>query len=258
MNIYLQYINFIIHLNFHFILSLKYLQKYSSIEILCNNTNLLIFDSSSFEISSTIYLKFFINSNSNFDNNVTFEYDYIGTDDISNTKSLRYLIFSSDKTFEIMNNENITIYYYNIEKSKEKISDGFGNNLIISFNCEGKIKIENSMIGSSFTNLSTKTIICLCVGFILLLILLIIIIVFYFKKNMEKSENKEKEKKPKKIKKLNEIETIGQNNNDNNINGISNVNLQQIKHLEWQLEIEKNLILIGLPFQALFKILKKK
>ena len=55
---YSHYFTFLILLTFDLIFSFEFLKKYESIKINCENTNLIIFDSSTFEFPSTIHFKF--------------------------------------------------------------------------------------------------------------------------------------------------------------------------------------------------------
>ena len=229
---------YIIFLIFKLVLSIEYLNKYGSIEIECSDDNLLIFDSSSFPIPSTIYFKFSTNKNSLFDKNISYEYDILlinnninkninNFNDIIEAKStinitadntsynysdnnndnisdntlnenykLRYITFPSDESHEIINNVDNIINYYNIPKNKEKIGNKFGNNLIISFHCEGLLKIEN-IEKDSASSLSTGVIIGIVFGALIAIIIIIIIVYCYIKKNLEKPDSDKKKEKTK-------------------------------------------------------------
>ena len=108
----------ILYLNINIILSIDFLNKYSSIDIYCNSYALLSFDTSDFKIPSTFYFK--VSTNSSLNQAINFEFkDSIDLD--NNYNNLQYMYLPSKELYENNINENITIKYYNIEKNKNKI-----------------------------------------------------------------------------------------------------------------------------------------
>ena len=198
---YSHYFTFLILLTFDLIFSFEFLKKYETIEINCENTNLIIFDSSTFEIPSTIHLKFLTDIHTNVIKmkKLSFEFDFREIKDISKYEELKFLLSPILVFNETIDNEDITAYYYNIEKNEEHLSNGFGNNLLISFDCEGKFKIQNTDRDRT-VKFSTTAIILICLGGVVLLVIIIIIFVCYFKKNMENPQKETKDKKSKTIK----------------------------------------------------------
>ena len=128
---YSHYFTILILLTFDLIFSFEFLKKYETIEINCENTNLIIFDSSTFEIPSTIHLKFLTDIHTNVIKmkKLSFEFDFCEIKDISKYEELKFLLSPTLVFNETIDNEDITAYYYNIEKNEEHISNGFGNNL---------------------------------------------------------------------------------------------------------------------------------
>ena len=65
----------------------------------------------------------------NKDEKIKLQFDFREKNDISKYKELRFLLSLTLVFNETIDNEDITAYYYNIEKNEEHISNGFGNNL---------------------------------------------------------------------------------------------------------------------------------
>ena len=216
MYIKLQCYIFLLYLNINFIFTIEQLNKFSSIDISCDQNEFIIFDSSEFKIPSTLYFK--LSTNSSLEKEIRYEFN--DTIDITNNnidlENLRYVYYPSKETNENYNNEIVIIKYYNIEKKNDHISESSGNKLILQLNCNGIIKIENIKNDVTSKKLSTGAIIgiiCGCVG----AIALIVVITCYYAKYLE-NKNKEGNDKRKlkrnntqknftslKLKKTNEI-----------------------------------------------------
>ena len=128
MKIYWPHLLYILFLSLEFIFSVEYLKKNCAIEIECDNNNILIFDSSTFPIPSTIHFKFSIDSNSFFDKVISFEYDLI---EINNE-----LTEINNELIEVNKNINYTGY----------IDYEYYNENDIETNIENSINISNEKI----------------------------------------------------------------------------------------------------------------
>jgi len=112
MKIFWPYQLFVLFLSFEFIFSFEYLKKYGSKEIHCDNNNIIIFDSSSFPIPSTIYFKFSIDSisNSSFDKVKSYEYDFLEISNEPNEINNNEIIFTTNENYDenntVINTEN--------------------------------------------------------------------------------------------------------------------------------------------------------
>ena len=304
MKIYWPCIIYILFLSLNSIFSIEYLKKFGTVQIICQNNNFLIFDSSSFPIPSTIHFKFSIESNSSFDKIISFEFDLIETNNeftetnnnelietnkklsetnnqlteknngitelingfteinneinytiysvnenygeknseitldnsfiISNKRinknntenanqkyieqnhKFRYVIYPSGESEENIKNIKYNLTYFNIDKNQARVGHKFGNNLLISFNCKGILKIENTKNDLS-SGLSIKVLIIIIAGGLLVIIIIVVLLVFYFKKNMGKKDDKKliKNKTTKKTKNENkEMSQISNNGNN--------------------------------------------
>lgn len=202
MNINLSYIIYIFFFNFKFIFSLKNLNKHESVEVDCNLFNFIVFDSSDFPIPSSIYFKF--TTDSEFITTISFEFfDYINPNNIQRYNDSRFALFPSGESFEMINNVNHSIYYYIVEKNKDHVDKGKGKNLVLNFQCDGMLIIENTENDLSNSGLSTGTIVGIvggCLGFVGIIIF-IIVYRYKYKKNLNNSIKKEKDQKKKKFRK---------------------------------------------------------
>ena len=105
----------------------------------------------------------------------------------------------------MINNVNNSIYYYIIEKNKDHVDKGKGNNLVLNFQCDGMLKIENTENDLSNSGLSTGTIVGIvggCLGFVGIIII-IIVCCYKYKNNLNNSGKKEKDQKKKNLGKKN-------------------------------------------------------
>lgn len=181
MNLYFISVLIALFLNSKFVFAFIYLKKYSSLEIECDTNNFLIFNSSDFAIPSEIYFK--VTSNLTFLKDINYEfYDIIETNNTEIYNNLRYIAFPLAESNKINDNINTSIFYYKIQKDKEHILEGNGDNLLLNLFCEGFLKIENTEKDSSPANISKKFIVGIVIGCVALLLLVICIFIFYWKK----------------------------------------------------------------------------
>lgn len=190
----------ILYLNINIILSIDFLNKYSSIDIYCNSYALLSFDTSDFKIPSTFYFK--VSTNSSLNQAINFEFkDSIDLD--NNYNNLQYMYLPSKELYENNINENITIKYYNIEKNKNHVSNENCKYLIIKFecnDCNSTLKIENIKTDITSKKISTGQIIGIIGGCLGAIGLVITIICCYLKHQVKKNKKKQNQKKSNKNK----------------------------------------------------------
>ena len=193
---------YIIYLCFRFIITIEYLEKYGSKEINCRITNFIVFNSSDFTIPSTLHFK--ISTSSIFVSNISYEfYDIFNINTTKKFQNPRFVLFPASESSEIINQTNFTVNYYNVEKDKNHVIEGDGNNLILNFLCAGILKIENTEQDLSIPGLSTGEIIGIVLGVIGGIAIIIVIIYFCYKyRNKEESINKDNDEEDsnKKIK----------------------------------------------------------
>ena len=203
MYIFSQKYIYFLYFCFKFIISIEYLEKYSSKEINCRINDFIVFNSSDFTIPSTLHFK--ISTSSIFERNINYEfYDIFDNININEKfKNPRFVVFPTLESSEIINQTNFSINYYNIEKDKNHVIEGKGDNLILNFLCGGILKIENTVEDSSVTGLSTEQIIGIVFGVVGAIAIIIVIIYFCYKcKNKEKQENKENDEEADSNKKI--------------------------------------------------------
>ena len=187
-NKYFLYYIIIIFLNIDIILSIEYLSKYGSIEVDGTQNKFIVFDSSG--PSTTFYFKF--SSSSHCENGITYQYeDYIDTSNTNKYNNLRRYSAKKWSSSEVIDGYTYTINYYDIEKSYILGGIGEGKNLIIGFNYEGIVKIENTKkrLYPKSIDLDSGTIvgICFCGLVFIILIFLIILSCYDCKKKLSRS-----------------------------------------------------------------------
>ena len=204
----------IFYLNINFIFSDNRLDKYSSIDIKCEGNDFIIFNSSDFKIPSTLYFK--ISTNSSFDQDIHYDYNeenVIGDNKYNPSFHLRHMHKLTKESKENINNEEIIIRYYNIEKDTKLFSKGNGELLILQIsNCLETLKIENIKEDVTSKKISTGVIIGIilgCVAAIAIVISIFCCYTKYLEKKNKKGDDKRKSKTHRnysslKIKKLNE------------------------------------------------------
>ena len=202
MHIFSQKNIYIIYFCFKFIISIEYLEKYSSKEIDCGITKSIVFNSSTFTIPSTLHFK--ISTNSIFLANISYEfYDIYDINTREKFNNPRFVLFPAKESSEIINQTNFTINYYNVEKDKNHVIEGNGDNLILSFLCVGILKIENTEKDLSIPGLTTGEIIGIILGVIGGIALIIVIIYFCYKyRNKEENKNKDDDEEKDSDKKI--------------------------------------------------------
>ena len=180
-----------------FIFSIEYLKKYEKIEINCTTNNFIIFNSSDFNIPSTIY--FIFSTNSTLSKEISFEFfDLFDNFDTEKLNNLRFGAFPSSESYE-MNN---SYYYYKILKDSNHIKENVGKYIIFSFECYGIIRIENTINDSSPSKkISTGILIAICGGCVGVIGLIIGGIYFCYKCKNIPNKKKEKTRKVRKRRK---------------------------------------------------------
>lgn len=173
---------------FKYIISLDYLNKYESIEVDGSQTKFIIFHSSGFSKSDTIYFK--LTSKAKCFNFLGFLFE----DTIDKYNPTKYAdIFQFTATpasmfNELIEGENYTIYYYNIKKIDYYLENKRGDYLILRFGCGAKVKIENTRFDLS-SGISEGALIAIYVSVTAVFIIVAIIIICYcYKKRKARLE----------------------------------------------------------------------
>ena len=173
---------------FKLIIPVDYLNKYESIEVDGFYTDFIIFYSSGFSKSDTIYFK--LTSKAKCFNFLGFSFEDT-IDTYNPTKYTDYPEFTATPASmfnELIEGENYTIYYYNIKKIDYYLDNKRGDYLILRFSCGAKVKIENTRFDLS-SGISEGALIAIYVSVTAVFIIVAVIIICYcYKKRKARLE----------------------------------------------------------------------
>ena len=171
--------SFIIFILFKCILSMKFLDKMSSLEVNGTETKFIIFDSSGFSQSEYIYFKFLLPKEFDISLGYQFE-DIIDYNNPSQYESNLLLTTQpSSETFEAVNRDLFSVYYFGILKTKDTLKNKKGDYLILCFDIPMQIKIENVDNYGTMSQLAKglATGVSIAIGLVVAFLLIITLIV---------------------------------------------------------------------------------
>ena len=162
--------------------SYTYLYEFGSVEVDGSKTTFIIFDSSTFSNSDTIHFQF---------TSLASCFNYIGyqfedtIDSYNPSKYEDYLDHYAEPTnilYEMKDNQNYTVSYFNIRKSDYYLHNLSGKYLILSFRCDAQVTIKNNMFDHSSSGLSDGSYIAIIVCCSIAVIAAVILIICFCKR----------------------------------------------------------------------------
>ena len=162
-----------------------FLKKYSSIKVTCSKTKKIVFDSSEFNETETMYFVFKLNTKGLedniyyqfYDNLDTSDYSFISGKSASNSKK-PYRSTNSKKKNKIKSQTK----YYSINQEKDS------NFLLLQYDCsKGTLTIENTKKDTGKTN-KIVTIVVVCAIVLLFIIMFVCVYIRKRKANLERQQ----------------------------------------------------------------------